>query len=403
MKKINFLLGFLLLVQSINVFGQGGGSNPTNTPPFLNPSTNTDYQLIWEDNFNTFDNNRWIKANDFDHYGEAQVYLASQANSNAGRLELKLEKLSTPYVSQNPNEWGCKRQWFYSNKFIPPVTTPIGYDYKSGYVETTPKYKVPVNTYVEANITLPHLQGFWPAFWLFGNSDQGFDGDYQEIDIFEMLGHQSCSTMGTNTHTGFIDANGDSQEQSNQLDVNMTDFSVHPPTDLCYTNTPVTFGVKWTPDVIEFYVNGVLHETKANKGIYQPKTLILNFAISYFGLSKTILRLLSVVFPLHSMVTVCVVTPSEKCTVPSLEFETFTAKLSPFSSSRDNETVKLILCPAVSPSLEEFDSVMLTSMSSLSTSLIPNASCLSLSQFLIVILWLLSVLEVTVNTSPASL
>ena len=275
MKLINILLGIIFFCQSFALYSQNGGP----VTPTLFPSSDSDYKLIWEDEFNTFNNNKWEKANDFDHYGEAQVYLPSQVNINSGKLELTLQRLPTPYLSTNPSEWGCKRQWYYHNEYTPTNTYNIGYDFSSGYVSTLPKYKVPVNTYVEANVNIPHLQGFWPAFWLFGSNDLGNDEDYEEIDIFEMLGHKPSNICGTNTHIGQI--GGDWLHNPNSIQ--LEDYSAPFSTSIYYANTNVTFGVKWTADEIEYYINGYLHTIKANNGIYNPKTLIFNFAVSYFS------------------------------------------------------------------------------------------------------------------------
>jgi len=248
----------------------------------FDPNSNSNYKLIWEDNFNSFNNNIWNKANEFDHYGEAQVYLNSQSIVSSGYLNLKLEKLQTPFLSSNPTKWGCKRQWYYANEYLPNTST-VGYKYKSGYISTTPLYKIPINTYVEARIKLPHQIGFWPAFWLFGSTDNNNPEDYEEIDIFEMLGHQAPYIVGTNTWIGRIN----NTNIGNQRDIELINHATHPPTVLSYADTFLIFGVDWKEDFIKYYVNGRLYETKINNGIYNPKKLILNFAISYFSTDST--------------------------------------------------------------------------------------------------------------------
>lgn len=172
----------------------------------------------------------------------------------------------------------------------------IPYEYASGWINTTPKYNIAVGTYIEAAITLPHAIGFWPAYWLFGSNYLQKNEDYEEIDGFEMLGHKPSYTMGTNLVSGYLPgfppqgttAFGYAKSSFTiPRDVDIKDYSDSPPSNIYYANTELIFGMLYEMNTIKYYVNGMLQETKPNPGIYNPKTLILNFAISYFADTST--------------------------------------------------------------------------------------------------------------------
>ena len=66
------------LLFSILLFGQAPGNDPH-------------WQMAWEDNFNEFNSNIWVKANDCRHgKDEPQLYLEENAWTNHGNLIIRI-------------------------------------------------------------------------------------------------------------------------------------------------------------------------------------------------------------------------------------------------------------------------------------------------------------------------
>lgn len=244
MKKTILLIPLLFCLQT---FGQ----TPANDPH---------WQLAWEDNFNFFDNNRWVKAHYCDHGGEPQLYLDNNVWTSNGNLVIRVNKtpVNCPSNPPSPTTWACGS------------CNQGTHQYTSGWVET----KYPHNTqfgYIEARIKLPYGYGFWPAFWTW-RGDGIPTSNEAEIDIFEMLGgntnpfslFNTPSIMTTNIHTYYPDNNIFYEENI--------------PTGFNYTQWH-TYSVEWSPSKIIWYVDGSPIRLFPNHGIIDPIRIILNLAI----------------------------------------------------------------------------------------------------------------------------
>lgn len=235
MKKTVLLIPLLL---SLWTFGQ-------------TPSNDPHWQLVWEDHFNTFDANKWLKV-DWAQHGEPQLYLANNITVSNGNLVIKVNNNPTYCPPNPPTVWGacwpCANQW---------------YNYTSGWVETKQAYNTQFG-YIESRIKLPYGYGFFPAFWTFIGS--GVSGsNAAEIDIFEMLGHSPSNEITTNIHLNYSDGNIYFQKQT--------------PTNYDYNNTWHTYGIEWSPSKIIWYVDGSPIRLFPNHGIIDPVRIILNLAI----------------------------------------------------------------------------------------------------------------------------
>lgn len=208
------------------------------------PANDPHWQLVWQDEFNTLNTNIWEVANNFDHYGEPQMYRTNNTSALNGNLVLKVKSESY-----------------------------LGHNYTSGWVETKQAYNTQFG-YIESRIKLPYGYGFWPAFWTFIGS--GVSGsNAAEIDIFEMLGHSPSNEITTNIHLNYPDGNIYFQKQT--------------PTNYDYNNTWHTYGIEWSPSKIIWYVDGSPIRLFPNHGIIDPVRIILNLAIepSYLSNSST--------------------------------------------------------------------------------------------------------------------
>ncbi|WP_299366274.1 glycoside hydrolase family 16 protein [Winogradskyella sp.] len=100
----------------------------------------------------------------------------------------------------------------------------------------------------EARIKLPWGKGLWPAFWLLGNDcDENPWPNCGEIDIMEYLGDEPTVVFGSVHGPGYNA--GDSVSKDYELQNSRFDDEFH------------VFGVEWSPNRINFYVDGDLYQS----------------------------------------------------------------------------------------------------------------------------------------------
>lgn len=259
MKKLILFICFILL-KSIS-FGQ----TPANDPH---------WQLLFEDDFNTLNTSIWKVANDFDHYGEYQVYTNRTNNVYISNSNLVLQLNKEFYTCNNLNQQACNRNL---------------YNYTSGWVETNSSYNVQYG-YIESRIKLPYGYGLWPAFWTFLGSGITNNNNADEIDIFEMVGDLPPTTMSTNIHMSYCNCQNYSCGLCNNLyeqecpNVSCNGLFVDIPN---YANLYHTFAVEWSPSKIIWYVDGIAVRNFPNPGIVDPVRIILNLAVTSWKLPNS--------------------------------------------------------------------------------------------------------------------
>ncbi len=100
----------------------------------------------------------------------------------------------------------------------------------------------------EARIRLPQGKGLWPAFWLLGNNcDVNPWPACGEIDIMEYLGDGPTVVFGSAHGPNFSGAESISKEY--ELTNSRFDTEFH------------VFGIEWSPNQINYYVDDVLYQT----------------------------------------------------------------------------------------------------------------------------------------------
>ncbi len=127
----------------------------------------------------------------------------------------------------------------------------------------------------EARIKLPFGKGLWPAFWMLGsNIEEVSWPQCGEIDIMEYLGNKPTEVFGTIHGPGFAGANSIGKKYNLTADRFDNDFHV--------------FGVEWTENYINWYVDDVLYsqitkedvEEKGGEWVFDNSFfMILNIAI----------------------------------------------------------------------------------------------------------------------------
>tara|TARA_R110002074_G_scaffold380318_2_gene558956 strand:- start:226 stop:1065 length:840 start_codon:yes stop_codon:yes gene_type:complete len=100
----------------------------------------------------------------------------------------------------------------------------------------------------EARIRLPQGKGIWPAFWLLGNNCNTNPWPAcGEIDIMEYLGDQPTLVFGSVHGPGY--SGGESISKEYELTNDRFDTGFH------------VFGIEWSPNQINYYVDDVLYQT----------------------------------------------------------------------------------------------------------------------------------------------
>lgn len=127
----------------------------------------------------------------------------------------------------------------------------------------------------EARIKVPYGQGIWPAFWMLGdNIDTARWPNCGEIDIMETIGKVPSIVHGTLHGPGYSAGSGISAVYSLPGGERFSD-DFH------------AFAVEWEPNVMRFYVDGLLYKTRTpadlppgTKWVFDhPFFIILNVAV----------------------------------------------------------------------------------------------------------------------------
>src|SRR5437879_227778 len=158
------------------------------------------------------------------------------------------------------------------NLVIRAVRTASGYT--SGRLKTQGKF---TTTYgkIEARMRIPYGQGLWPAFWMLGSDIDavGWPG-CGEIDIMENIGREPSINHGSMHAPGYSGGNS------------MTALYTLPNAQK-FSDGFYTFSIVWSPQAVEFFVDGNSYEkvTPASippgtKWVFnKPFFLLLNVAV----------------------------------------------------------------------------------------------------------------------------
>src|SRR5882724_4147519 len=127
----------------------------------------------------------------------------------------------------------------------------------------------------EARIKIPFGQGIWPAFWMLGDDiDKVGWPTCGEIDVMENIGREPGIVHGTFHGPGYSGGKGVGAAYTLTGGRKFSD-DFH------------TFAVEWEPNVIRFYVDGNLYQTRTPADLPQgtswvfdhPFFIILNVAV----------------------------------------------------------------------------------------------------------------------------
>lgn len=253
------LAAFVALVACGGGAGQAAPVEPSgavSAPPSASASAGvpTGYALVWSDEFDDDglpDAAKWVAdtgRNRAGWYNNEQQYYSSGRPENAvvrdGRLVITARRET---LSSAP-DWGGQR--YTSARLI-----------TRGLAEWT-------HGYVEVRAKLPCGVGTWPAIWMLGSGGRWpQDG---ELDILEHTGRDPERVFST-VHTA-AGSGGNGRGAGRALATACTRFH--------------DYQMHWTPDAIDFGVDGSVHFRYPNPGtgpaawpFDAPQFMILNIAI----------------------------------------------------------------------------------------------------------------------------
>ncbi len=217
------------------------------------------WKLVWRDEFDgssgpAVDATKW----NFDVGGkgwgnnELETYTSRAANAHLERGLLVITALKESFTGPD----GVTR------------------NYSSARLLTRNKYSQGYGRF-EARIKIPYGQGIWPAFWLLGdNIANAHWPNCGEIDIMENIGREPSIVHGTFHGPGYSGGSGISAAYTL-------------PNGRKFSDEFHTFALEWEPNVIRFYVDGILYKTRTPADLPagatwvfdHPFFIILNVAV----------------------------------------------------------------------------------------------------------------------------
>ena len=186
--------------------------------------------LVWEDNFDVdgpIDSSKWVAeigdgtAQGIPGWGNNELQYYTDDASNV-RVENGLLVITAKEESVG------------------------GRNYTSARIKTEGLFEQKYGRF-EARIRMPLGKGYFPAFWMLGNDNNGTDiwPNIGEIDIMEYIGDAPTRTFGTIHGPGY--SGGESISKGFELENNRFDTGFH------------IFGIEWGPSYINFYVDDKLY------------------------------------------------------------------------------------------------------------------------------------------------
>lgn len=210
-------------------------------------SSGTTWELVWEDEFDTLDENRWNLVRELKPTNNSlQAYLPEQLTIDDSLLIIT--------ASDEPYE---------------------GLKYRSGQVVSKQAQRL---GRWEVRAKLPTTQGMWPAIWLLPDTKKHPWPSGGEIDILENRGNQP-TLVSSAFHYG-------SRKPFQHDYVLQEHHAANPRGQIDYHKGFHTYAVDWLEDQVRFYVDGVHHYSIYDHDVDHflskqtvPMQLVINNAI----------------------------------------------------------------------------------------------------------------------------
>lgn len=265
-----------------------GSRPPVASPPPVVPAVpptsvtgGATWKSIWSDEFSgtTVDATKWNVANNA-NYGSAnredQCYESGNTTVADGTLQFAARRQTVTGCGRNSH--GGANYYFTSGM----VTT------RAQHGDVKMKFR---RGYAEVQMRAPRGNLYWPAFWLVSAGDGSSPKwpAYGEIDVAEIYGsHPDVVESNFHRTGGSI---GDKRHNAGKPKSSAAGVNINPPHPLVTgaTNDWHRYGIKWSSDRLDWYVDGVAVRTyrassKADrKALGYEKSIILNLAIGGTG------------------------------------------------------------------------------------------------------------------------
>ena len=223
----------------------------------------TGYKLTFDDEFNSFSSNG---PSNYQIQGETSGTWDTTLSYGERKLNDETELYSDPTVGVNPDSVSGGVLDIHAA----PVTSASpnwGETYTSGVITTNHSFNQEYG-YFEMRAELPSGAGMWPAFWLLPQQHVW----PPELDALEGFGATNGNGEGGDTsfHNGLVTNDTANPNQGGWNSTGGVDL---------YTSYN-TFGVQWTPTVINFFFNGVEYASEATPSdFHQSMYMIANLAV----------------------------------------------------------------------------------------------------------------------------
>lgn len=200
-------------------------------------SKSTQYKMVWSDEFNGTELNRNNWTYDIGNGG---------ANVGWGNNEHEYYTSRTDNVKvQNGQLIITAKAEKYANE-----ETGVFYDYTSGRIKTSGLQSFKYGK-LEAKMKMPKTRGLWPAFWMLGYNEKGWPY-CGEIDILETWNELNFAQGTIHWENEKERPNKDSYDASSIKLEDKTQWHL--------------YGINWTPEKIEWTLDGKVYKTFELKG-----------------------------------------------------------------------------------------------------------------------------------------
>jgi beta-glucanase (GH16 family) len=252
------LIRFLLLAESFLALASCGGRNTVTPGPNPPPPRQQTWTMTWSDEFDgpngsAPDSAKWTYDTGGKGWGNNDLETYTNRTQNAYLQDgfLVIQALNDVFTG----------------------TDGVTRNYTSARLKTQGRFRQTYGRF-EARIKIPYGQGLWPAFWMLGD-DIGAVGwpSCGEIDIMENIGKEPSMAHGSMHGPGYSGDKGLTGAYTLPSGKFSDDFHV--------------FAVEWEPNVVRFYVDGNLYETRTPRDTPQgarwayghPFFILLNVAV----------------------------------------------------------------------------------------------------------------------------
>jgi beta-glucanase (GH16 family) len=249
-KQVIVLLGFATCLSAAISCGGSAQTQPPPPPP--------GYVLTWSDEFSGAngalpDSSKWVMETGGNGWGNNELETYTNRTQNAHQQDGNLV--------------------ITANKETYTGSDGITREYTSARIKTAGLFAQQYGRF-EARIQIPQGQGLWPAFWMLGNNfDQVGWPACGEVDIMENIGKEPAIVHGSMHGPGYSGGNG------------LTAAYTLPSGN--FADAFHIFSVEWEPNVVRFYVDSNLYETRTPANLPAGKTwvfdhsffIILNVAV----------------------------------------------------------------------------------------------------------------------------